>query len=403
MYTTRRRPRTRRKLYYFLAALLITGASYTGWALLRPLPPLQPTQASHQHRTNTPAPQLAWPAAQAAAGVLGSDTILTQGEQKVAPTASTAKIITALVVLDKYPLKKGQTGPAIPITAEDEQRYRTYLAQDGSVTPVKIGVSLSEYQMLQAILLPSANNVADTLAVWAFGSLPAYTQAANKYLAKNGLAGTKVGSDASGLSPDTVSTAAELVKLGKLAMQHEVLADIVGQAEVTNFPVAGTIRNVNYLLGSDNIVGIKTGNSDQAGGAFVGATRINVNGKSQTIVTAVLGSPNKPQAMRDSQSLIRSVPSNFTEVTSFPAGTVVGSYKVPWGKTITATTDSTLSSIAWRGDTVVALVQLDPITSSARKGSVVGSAKNSAQTTTIRLSDSVPPPSIQWRLTNPWH
>lgn len=402
MYTTRKRPKTRRKLFYVLGVLLIAGASYVGWTLLRPLPAIQPIQASNQHRTNTPAPQLAWPAAQSAVGILGSDTILTQGEQKVVPTASTAKIITALVVLDKYPLKKGQTGPSIPITAEDEQRYRTYLAQDGSVTPVKIGVPLSEYQMLQAILLPSANNVSDTLAVWAFGSLPAYSQAANQYLAKQGLVGTKVGSDASGLAPDTVSTAAELVKLGKLAMQNEVIADIVGQAEVTNFPVAGTIRNVNYLLGSDNIVGLKTGNSDQAGGAFVGATRINVDGTTQTIITAVLGSPNKPQAMRESQALIKSLPGNFTEVTSFTAGAAVGRYKVPWGDTITATIDANLSSIAWRGDTVVALVKLDPVSSAARKGSDVGSVKHQSKTASVRLADSVPPPSIKWRLTNPW-
>lgn len=402
MYTTRKRPKTRRKLFYLLAVVMVAGASYIGWALLRPLPTIQPVQASNQHRTDTPPPQLAWPATQSAAGVLGSDTILTQGEQKVAPTASTAKIITALVVLDKYPLKKGQTGPSIPITAEDEQRYRTYLAQDGSVTPVKIGVPLTEYQMLQAVLLPSANNIADTLAVWAFGSLPAYTQAANQYLAQQGLAGTKVGSDASGLAPDTVSTAAELVKLGKLAMQHEVIADIVSQAEVTNFPVAGTIRNVNYLLGSDNIVGIKTGNSDQAGGAFVGATRLNVDGTTRTIITAVLGSPNKAQAMRESQALIKSVPGNFTEVTSFATGAPVGRYKVPWGDTITATIDANLTSIAWRGDTVVALVKLEPTSSTARKGDRVGSVNNQSQRASVQLADSVPPPSIKWRLTNPW-
>jgi D-alanyl-D-alanine carboxypeptidase (penicillin-binding protein 5/6) len=45
---------------------------------------------------------------------------------------------------------------------------------------VQLGEELSEYQALQALLLPSANNIAETLARWAFGSIDAYNAYANQ-------------------------------------------------------------------------------------------------------------------------------------------------------------------------------------------------------------------------------
>ena len=60
------------------------------------------------------------------------------------------------------------------------------------------GTSLTQREMLEALLLPSANNVADALAIWAYGSLAGYKSAAQEYLKQHGLTQTTVGSDASG-------------------------------------------------------------------------------------------------------------------------------------------------------------------------------------------------------------
>ena len=91
------------------------------------------------------------------------------------------------------------------------------------------------------------------MAIWAFGSLKNYSQAANQYLEDQGLVETHVGSDASGFNPSTTSTARDLVRIGELVMQDPVLKQIVGQSSASDFPVVNNIKNVNSLLGTRTI------------------------------------------------------------------------------------------------------------------------------------------------------
>ncbi len=262
--------------------------------------------------------QLAWPTAgQAAVGIVGSTRIQTHGSQTPAPTASTAKLITALVVLRQKPLALGQTGPLLTMSANDLAFLNAYAARDGSIiSRERVGEQISEYQMLEAMLLPSADNMADSLATWAYGSLPAYSAAANRYLASLGLHDTHVGTDASGLDPSTVSTARDLVVIGERVMQNPVLAEIVDKPSASGFPLVGTITNTNLLLGQSGIIGIKTGNSDQQSGAYVAAAQVTSNGRTETIVTALLGAPSLDDAMSGSLPLIRSAEANFEPVIS---------------------------------------------------------------------------------------
>jgi D-alanyl-D-alanine carboxypeptidase (penicillin-binding protein 5/6) len=256
---------------------------------------------------------LTWPTSgQSAAGMVGSSTIETHGAQTPVPTASTAKLITALVVLQVKPLSSGQAGPDLTMSRDDIALLNKYIARNGSmIGKVIVGEKLSEYQMLEAMMLPSANNMSDSLAIWAYGSLPAYHTAANQYLKSQGLKDTYVGLDASGLDPSTVSTARDMVRIGELVMQNPVLAEIVGKQSVSGFPLIGTITNTNRLLGASGIIGIKTGNSDQQGGAYVSAAHITINGKTQTLVTALLGAPTLDNAMASSLSLIKSAEANY--------------------------------------------------------------------------------------------
>jgi len=257
---------------------------------------------------------LDWPdSGEAAVGVVGSGVLAVHGTQTARPTASTAKLITALAVLKKYPLQPGQSGPTLTMSRTDIDFLVSYTALDGSeIGKVFVGEKLTEYQMLEAMMLPSANNMADSLAVWAYGSLPEYATAANSYLASQGLHDTHVGTDASGLDPSTVTTAHDLVLLGELAMQNPVLAEIVGKQSVDGFPLVGTIENTNTLLGHDGIVGVKTGNTDEAGGVFVFAAKhTGANGSELTIVGAVQGLPNLQAALDATQPLLRSAKQNI--------------------------------------------------------------------------------------------
>lgn len=393
----------------WLPALLIVvlAAGYCTWSLRKPLPLLNPVPAP-AIKAGVPAGSFAWPGSgQAAVGVNGSKLLEAYGAQTPLPIASTAKLITALSVLKQKPLSPGQQGPMVTLTARDVALYNAYLAQDGSVMKVVAGEQISEYQMLQAIMLPSANNIADSLAIWAFGSLEDYAAYANDYVAQLGLHNTRIGTDASGLDPSTTSTAQDLVRLGEVAMQDPVLAEIVRQPSAGGLPIVNNIKNVNFLLGTDNIVGVKTGNTEEAGGVFVGAARTDVNGKQVTVVTAVLGSPSLFAAMKDSLNLIRSAQTNFKPVTVVKAGTQVGSYTMPWGGSIPVVASGDLATSGWGGSTVSAQTRLRGISADSRDGRSVGivkipkSALTDEKSVAVKLQGTPSRPSAWWRLTHP--
>jgi serine-type D-Ala-D-Ala carboxypeptidase (penicillin-binding protein 5/6) len=402
--------RPRGELWVMALVVLVLAAAYCAWAVRRPLPAITASQPVVKARTPLPDGKAAvWPAqGQAALGIVGDSTVSTHGHQTPAPTASTAKLITALVVLQARPLQLGQSGPMITLSANDVAIYNGYVAQDGSLVKVQAGEQISEYQMLEAMLLPSANNMADSLAIWAFGSLENYSKAANQYLEDKGLTGTHVGSDASGFDPGTVSTAGDLVRIGKLVMQAPLLAQIVGQPAASGIPMAGNVKNVNFLLGTAGIIGIKTGNTDQAGGVYVSASQVKVNGRPVTIVTALMGSPTLFQALKDSIPLIQSAQANFKTAVIIRPGTVAGSYRLPWGGSVSAVADRNLALSGWAGSDIPFTVSLRSIPADARAGRTVGSltvkesAVNGRVSIPIILKTAPPEPSLSWRLTHPF-
>jgi D-alanyl-D-alanine carboxypeptidase (penicillin-binding protein 5/6) len=361
------------------------------------------------HDTTATASKLAWPAqGQAAVGILNSSVVEAHGVQQPIPTASTAKLITALTVLGAKPLKPGQPGPNLTIGPNDVAIYNNYVAQDGSVVPVQNGEQISEYQALQALLLPSANNIADSLAIWAFGSLQNYAQAANQFLESEGIVETHVGKDASGFDPSTTSDARDLVKIGQLAMQNPVLTQIVSQSTASGIPVAGTVKNVNFLLGQNGIIGIKTGNTDQAGGVFVSASTTTVNHKPVTIITAVIGAADLWHAMNDSLTLVKSAQANFSTVPVVHAGAVVGSYTLLWGGSVKAVANKTVATTAWNGSNSSPKINLKKIKANTAADSQVGAVStassfvSSQASSPITLQSAPTKPPVSWRLMHPF-
>jgi D-alanyl-D-alanine carboxypeptidase (penicillin-binding protein 5/6) len=398
--------RRSRQAGYLVVALLVAGYGY--WALTKPQPRLQPQKAVTDLQVQSAPSKLAWPGVgQSAVGIVGTSILEMHGSQTPAPTASTAKIITVLNVLRIKPLQPGQPGPTITLTANDAAIYNAYVAEGGSVVPVQAGEQISEYQMLQAILLPSANNMADSLAIWAFGSLPAYATTATSYLHQLGLTETHIGVDASGFSPTTTSTAHDLAQLGELAMQNPVLASIVNQSSASGIPLTNGVKNVNFLLGTNNIIGVKTGNTDQAGGVYVSASRAVVNGKPVTIVTALVGAPTLFESMKDSIPLIGSAQANFATTSVITAGAVVGRYHMPWGGSVGAIVSKDLNVTTWNGSTVSTSINLQPVSAKARADKTVGTVSSSGSPFTseqpipVKLQNAPTAPSILWRLTHP--
>jgi serine-type D-Ala-D-Ala carboxypeptidase (penicillin-binding protein 5/6) len=192
-------------------------------------------------------------------------------------------------VLRDHPLGLGQDGPTITLTDADVADTDRRAGQDESVVPIEAGEQLTERQALQAMLLPSANNVASVLAQWDAGSASRFVARMNVTARSLGMTHTHY-TDPSGYDDATVSTAADQVRIVDRAMRLLVFASVVAASSAT-LPVAGTVHNTDRLLGQDGFVGVKTGSDAAAGGCFAFRAIRWMNGKRTTITGVVLGQP----------------------------------------------------------------------------------------------------------------
>ncbi|HUS26276.1 MAG TPA: hypothetical protein VMY99_02940 [Nevskiaceae bacterium] len=345
---------------------------------------------------------LAWPASgQTAVGAVGYGMLDTHGGQSPMPTASLAKIITGLAILQKKPLQPGSNGPTITLGEHDIELYNAYFKGGSALLPVIKGEKITEYQALQGMILASANNVADSLAIWAFGSLDAYTRYANNMVRSMGLDHTTVATDASGFSPNTKSTSADLVRLGEAALQHPVLGTILTQKSA-KLPVAGTVYNINGVVDSLSIIGLKTGSTDQAPGCFLFAAKTTQGGKKITIVGALLGAPNVITAIKQASVLAASAKANFETKTLVKANQPLGNLTTKWGATAPITARQDVTIVAWKGIPATPKLSLQPLHGAVQAGDSVGTITASSGTSHVSspviATKSTVAPTLWWRL-----
>ena len=269
--------------HQLLASSSPTSSSSTGAARSDPL------RSKHRATFGEAIPSTVWPAYGQAAIQVGRSPVRAGPNQHAAPIASVAKVMTAYLVLRNHPLPPGQSGPTITLTYADVADTDRRRRQGESVVPVAAGEQLTELQALQALLLPSANNIAAILARWDAGSQDRFVARMNTAARSLGMTRTR-DTDPSGYEDATGSTAADQVRIVDRAMRLPVFASIVATPSAT-LPVAGTVRNTDTLLGHNGFVGVKTGSDDAAMGCFAFRAVRWIHRKRTTITGVVLGQP----------------------------------------------------------------------------------------------------------------
>ena len=385
------------------AAIVLGTLFYLPLTLLAPLGSVEPRIAATEVAPAAAA-ALEWPAlGTSAVGAIGYDGVLgTGGASAPAPIASISKIITALVVLQAKPLAVGDSGPDISFTAKDVAIRDAYRAVNGATEPVSAGLVLSQRQVMDVMLVESANNYAESLVTWAFGSVDAFVPVANEWLKSNGLTSTSI-TEPTGMSPKNVSTASDLVALGKLALANPVVSAIVGTSTET-VPGVGDLKNSNNLLGSDGIRGIKTGTLDEAGACLLFAADYTVGGKTITIVGAVLGGVDHKSLNVAVKSLLADVEEGFHVVPLTTAGEPFGSYTTPWGDTANLVATKDTSAVVWSNAPVSTTVDADGVgvaTKGDKVGTVTFTVDGEQISVPLELGATIDDPGAWWRLTNP--
>ena len=163
-----------------------------------------------------------WPSQGRAALVLGNGPPAARPNEQPAPIASLAKVMTAYLALERYPLSGTQAGFTITVSEDQAQAE----AQGQSVVAVRPGEQLTERQLLEALLIPSGNNIARMLVAGVAGSERSFVAEMNAEARALGMDHT-IYTDPSGFEPSTVSTAADQLRVFERAMRFAVFRQIV--------------------------------------------------------------------------------------------------------------------------------------------------------------------------------
>src|SRR5262245_13612407 len=162
------RPARRRRRWLYVAVLVTAavGGGFIALGLVRPVPAPYVVQTVPQvYVIPGTAPTIPWPkTGQAVVEVDGLGRLGSSGGSRPVPIASLAKVRTAYLVLRDPPLRVDEDGPKVTVSAEEAAAYPAQLASGESVVQVAAGEVLTERQALQALLLPSGNNIAYILA-----------------------------------------------------------------------------------------------------------------------------------------------------------------------------------------------------------------------------------------------
>lgn len=371
-------------------------------AILAPVPSASAEVVADLRRDTTVAAPVFPSFGSSAIGVVGMDGVLaTHGSQRPRTIASITKIVTALVVLQAKPIDAGEPGPTITFSQKDVDILSSVVARDGSWQQVQAGWTVHERAAIETMLIPSANNYAESLAVWAYGSVPKFLVAARAFLTANGLDHTTL-VDSNGLDAADTSTPSDLVALGKLALADPVIADTVSKATATE-PNVGEIENTNDLLGSHGIDGIKTG-TYATGANLLFSAKVHVDDRTVQLVGVVLGARTHGQLDDRVPALLNSVKRGLHNVQLATEGQAFATYETKWGKVGKAVATSDAAVLVW-GRAVVRREADARSIESDRKGTPVGSVRFTVgkRVVDVRLvldRDVLAAP-VWWRLTHP--
>ena len=232
-------------------------------------------------------PDVAWPTIGSAAIDIPALGVTRSWHNSVVPIASLTKLMTAYVVLKKFPLALGGTGPCITVSDAQVLDYEQEKTADESAVIVEEGEPLCEITLLDGMLVHSAANYADILETMVSATPADFVALMNRTAASLGLRHTHYDDDA-GISDDSVSTALDQAKLAALLMKSPLVRSIVAQSSV-DLPVSGYENSFTPFVGMDNVVGVKSGRTGAAGGCDILALAFRQGGRERIVYAVVLG------------------------------------------------------------------------------------------------------------------
>ncbi|MBC8737364.1 D-alanyl-D-alanine carboxypeptidase [Paraburkholderia sp. UCT31] len=205
--------------------------------------------------------------------------LLEKNPDEVMPLASMTKLMTAMVALDQNPA----LDETLVVSGEDVDHLKH------SASRVPVGTQLERKEMLRLALMSSENRSASAVSRNALpGGLPTFVASMNQKAQALGMTHTHF-DDSTGLSPQNVSTANDVVKMADAASHYALIHQFT---TLTHYDEDVGTRKLSYH-NSDPMVGrpgwdiqlSKTGFTNEAGRCVV----VKVNMPTGPVVIALMG------------------------------------------------------------------------------------------------------------------
>lgn len=213
------------------------------------------------------------------------------------PIASLTKVMTAVVILEHHQLSETMTIPELPNLDADSQRLG-----------LKSGQQFKLAEAMPAMLIYSANDMAEALAIWDSGSVDNFTRKMNDFAKKWGMKNSHF-VNPSGLDANShYSSAEDLLILTSIALQNSDFATIVNTSHYTVTSLDNqkyNLTSTNQLLKLPTIYGVKTGQTVEAGQCLIAYYK----DPTKRLISIVLNSPDRFQ---DSKNMLDWAANNYT-------------------------------------------------------------------------------------------
>jgi serine-type D-Ala-D-Ala carboxypeptidase (penicillin-binding protein 5/6) len=281
---------------------------------------------------------------------------------KPMPIASTTKLMTAYLALHELRPNQMLAAPSYHPSASAEIRLG-----------LRTGERMRVRDLLYGLLLPSASDAAETLAVGVSGSVPAFVNAMNQAAQRLGLTNTRYANPIGLDDPDNYSSAHDLVRLATILLRYPLFARIVDTQTATlhSGDHPRTVTSRNTLLGrAPWINGVKTGHTLGAGYVLVGSGTKN----STTLISAVLGTSSEYARDADTLQLLDYGFSLYHPVQPVSQGEELASPKLDYrGDHLPLVAGHAISVNLRQGQHVTTHVTApDEISGAVRQGQVLG-------------------------------
>jgi serine-type D-Ala-D-Ala carboxypeptidase (penicillin-binding protein 5/6) len=315
--------------------LMLAGTSLVAAAAKPAMTKPATTKATAKVATATVAAAKAAPVARNEAVaylVVDADTGTVLAEKdadKSWPPASMTKMMTVLIALERVRAGKAKLDDPVTVSARSASTggSQVYLAQ---------GESFTLGQMLEAVMVSSANDATVAVAEHLAGSNEEMVVLMNERARALGLTGTSYTSP-HGLPPERgqqpdMMTARDLATLGRELMKFPEAMRWAGTDEAPFRNGTFTMRNTNHLVRTyDGITGLKTG--------YIAASGFSVTASARRgdmhVVAVVLGAPTKKVCFSEAAKLMSDTFATWRQVVAARRGVAVGSVPVSSGSVTT--------------------------------------------------------------------